>query len=272
MFGLVLAFKNFNFQDVFFSPWNGLDNFKYLFTVGNTAWRLFRNTVGYYIIFTIVCTIGEVALAIIINEMVLKKLAKFLQSCMILPTFISYIAVSFVVYAILKTDGGIINNIITAFGGEKISFYTNAQYWPVILTLVKAWKGIGYGSVLYLSSLTGIDESLYEAAKLDGATTWQRIRYVTLPMLVPMIIIRTLLGLGNIMHSDTGLFYQVTKNSGMLYPTTQVLDSYVLNSIVDGANYGMTAATTFVQSVIGFIMVVGTNMIIRRVDPESALF
>ena len=134
------------------------------------------------------------------------------------------------------------------------------------------WKQIGYGSVLYLSVLAGIDPNLYEAASIDGASSRQKMWYITLPMLVPMVIVRTLMGLGRIMHSDTGLFYQVTKNSPALYDTTQVLDSYVLNAIMTSTDYGVTAATTFYQSVIGFLMVVGTNLIIRKISPDNALF
>ena len=142
----------------------------------------------------------------------------------------------------------------------------------MILLVVRLWKSIGYGSVLYLSALSGIDPNLYEAAAIDGANARQKMRYVTLPMLIPMVVIMTLLGLGNIMHSDTGLFYQVTKNVGALYPTTQVLDSYVLNAIMSSVDYGMTAAATFYQSVVGFLMVVGTNLVVRKISPDNALF
>lgn len=273
MFGLILAFKDFNFaKGIWGSDWCGLDNFRYLFMVGETAWRLTRNTVFYYLIFTVVNTIGSVMLAIGINEMVFSKTGRTFQSFMILPTFISYIAVSFVVYAFLKNDTGILNRLIVAFGGENVRFYQDASKWPVILVIVNMWKQIGYGSVLYLSVLAGIDPNLYEAASIDGASSRQKMWYITLPMLVPMVIVRTLMGLGRIMHSDTGLFYQVTKNSPALYDTTQVLDSYVLNAIMTSTDYGVTAATTFYQSVIGFLMVVGTNLIIRKISPDNALF
>ncbi|MBQ8877772.1 MAG: sugar ABC transporter permease [Lachnospiraceae bacterium] len=273
IFGLVMAFKKFSFaKGIWASPWCGLDNFKFLFSVGDTAWRLTRNTVGYFLAFTLVNTIGEVMLAIGINELMFKKAAKYFQSAMILPTFISYIAVSFVVYAFLKNDTGIINRWIINSGGSNVSFYLKAEYWPLILTIVNGWKGIGYGSVLYLSVLTGIDQSLYEAAAIDGANARQKMWYVTLPMLVPMIIIRTLLSLGNIMHSNTGLFYQVTKNVGALRPTTEVLDSYVLRAIASSTDYGMTGAATFYQSIVGFVLVVVTNLIVRKISPENSLF
>ncbi len=272
MFGLVLAFKRFSYADgIWLSPWNGLENFKFLFT-GDVAWRLVRNTVGYYIIFTIVGTIGNIAIAIGVKEMVHKTLSKVFQSSMILPTFISYVAVSFIVYALLKSETGIVNRIIIALGGENISFYMKPQYWPYILTFINVWKGIGYGSVLYLSVLMGIDPNLYEAAEIDGASSGQKMWHITLPMLVPMVTVMTLLGLGGIMHSDTGLFYQVTKNVGILYPTTQVLDGYILDALSRNVDFGLTGAATFFQSVIGFVMVVVVNLIVRKFSPENALF
>lgn len=273
MSGLVVAFKDFNYTDgLFKSPWNGLENFRYLFMVGDTAWRLTRNTVGYYLIFTIFGTIGNVVIAIGINEMIYKKTAKYFQTAMILPTFISYIAITFIVKAFLQNNIGIVNRLLVSLGMDNIRFYQNPKYWPLILTIVKMWKSIGYGSVLYLSALAGFDQEIYEAASIDGATSWQKLRYVTLPMLMPTIVIMTLLGLGNIMHSDTGLFYQVTQNNGLLYSTTQVLDSYVMNALMKNTNYGMTAAATFYQSVVGFVMVFATNLIVRRKSPDDALF
>lgn len=272
MYGLVLAFKQFNYMQGFNSPWCGLDNFKFMFLVGDTFWRITRNTVGYFLLFTIVGTVGKVLLAIGLNEMVFKRAAKFFQSCMVLPYFISYIAITFVVYALLKTNGGLVNQWLMALGGEKINFYADADRWPLILLIVNTWKNIGYGSVLYLSVLVGIDPGLYEAAELDGANAWQRMIHITIPMLVPMIVITTLLSLGSIMSSDTGLFYQVTQNSGALYKTTQVLDSYVLNAIKTGSNFGTTAAVTFYQSVVGTFMIVMTNLFVRKISPDNAIF
>lgn len=273
MAGLVVAFKNFNYADgLFHSPWNGLENFRYLFMVGDTAWRLTRNTVGYYLLFTIFGTIGNVAIAIGINEMIFKRTAKYFQTAMILPTFISYIAITFIVKAFLQSDIGIVNRLRELIGLQNIKFYQNSQYWPFILTIVKLWKGMGYGSVLYLSALAGFDQQIYEAASIDGASGWQKLWHVTLPMLMPTIVVMTLLGLGGIMHSDTGLFYQVTQNNGLLYSTTQVLDSYVMNALMKNTDYGLTSAATFYQSVVGLVMVLLTNWLVRRASPEDALF
>lgn len=273
MAGLVVAFKKFNYVDgIFFSPWNGLENFRYLFMVGDTAWRLTRNTVGYYLLFTLFGTVGSVAVAIGINEMIYKKTAKYFQTCMILPTFISYIAITFIVKAFLQTDVGIVNRLLESLGMKGIRFYQKSEYWPYILTIVKLWKSTGYNSVLYLSALAGFDQQLYEAADIDGATASQRLWRITIPMLMPTVIVMTLLGLGNIMHSETGLFYQVTQNSTLLYPSTQVLDSFVLNALMKNTDYGMTSAATFYQSVVGFVMVMVTNWVVRKTSPEDALF
>ena len=187
---------------------------------------------------------------------------------MIIPIFISYTAVQFIVYAYLNSDTGLINNLL----GIRVRWYMEAKYWPAILTIVRMWSGVGYGSVLYMSVLAGIDTQLYEAAEIDGANKWQQIRHVTLPSLVPMISIMLLLSVGGMMHSDTGLFYQVTRNSGTLYPTTQVLDSYVLNAIFTSSNYGFTAAATFFQSVVGTALILLANGIVRKLGPENALF
>ena len=277
MSGLVLAFKQFNFQDgLYGSPWNGWENFRFLFMSGDVFWRTTRNTVAYYALFTITETLASVMIAIGLNELVFKRSAKVMQSIMILPAFISYIAVTFVVSALLDYKNGMINAQIVENGGKAINFYMQAKYWPLILTLVNLWKGAGYGSVLYLSVLTGIDQEMYEAAQIDGANAWQKLRYITIPMLTPMITIVTLLSLGNIMESNIGLFYRMTKNVGALYPRTQTLSSYVYGSISSGtssvANYGVSSAITLYQSVIGFIMVVVVNLIVRRKSPEHSLF
>lgn len=273
MTGLVLAFKKFDYSlGMYDSPWVGFNNFRHLFLVAERFWRITRNTVGYFIVFTIIGTIAQVFLAIAINEMVFKKTAKIVQSILILPTFISYVAVSYIVEALLKYDVGAISRLIANFTGENINFYIQADYWPIILVIINTWKTTGYGSVLYLSVLAGIDQELYEAAALDGANAWQKMRYITIPMLTSMVIIRTLLGLGSIMHSDTGLFYQATKNVGALYKTTEVLDSFVLNAMTTTTDYGVTSAVTFYQSIVGLVMIVGVNAIVRRISPEDALF
>lgn len=274
MFGVVIAFKKYNFTSgILGSPWVGLQNFRFLFTNAKTFVRIVRNTVGYYALFTAVGTVCNIALAISLYECTSKRFAKISQTIMIMPTFISYIAVTFIVKALLDTKTGLINHMLLALGQDKILWYMTPKYWPFILTIVNIWKGTGYGSILYLSALSGMDQEIFEAAQLDGANKWQQIRYVTLPMLRSMVVILLLLGLGGIMTSNTGLFYQVTKNQGILYSTTQTIDAYVLNSVMDGSSeYGVTAAVTFFQSIVGCVMVISVNLLVRRFSPENSLF
>jgi multiple sugar transport system permease protein/putative aldouronate transport system permease protein len=269
MAGLVMAFKNFDFsKGIWASPWCGLDNFKFLIASKTTFLSITKNTIMYYVIFTALGTFLNVVLAIAIDQFVFKKAAKVMQTIMIIPVFISYAAVQFIVYAFISTDTGILNNTFNL----GIKFYSTASWWPLILTVVKMWNSVGYGSVLYMSVLAGIDTELYEAAQIDGANKWKQIWHITLPALIPMITVMLLLSVGNIMRSDTGLFYQVTRNSGVLYSTTQVIDSYVLNAIFKSSNFGFTAATSFFQSVVGLIMMLFANGMVRKIAPENALF
>lgn len=269
MAGLVMAFKDFDYTlGIWGSPWNGIENFKFLLASKKTFIEMTRNTLIYYVIFTALGTFLNVTLAIAIDQFVFKKVAKTMQTLMIIPVFISYAAVQFIVYAFISTDTGIINHMMDS----PIRFYSTASWWPLILTIVKIWNSVGYGSVLYMSVLAGIDTELYEAAEIDGANKWQKIWHITIPALIPMITVMLLLSVGSIMKSDTGLFYQVTRNSGVLYPTTQVIDSYVLNAIFRNSNFGFTAATSFFQSVVGLLMMLFANGMVRKIAPENALF
>ena len=269
MAGLVMAFKNYDFsKGIWASPWCGLDNFKFLLASKSTFISITKNTLMYYFIFTILGTFLNVVLAIAIDQFVFKKMAKVMQTLMIIPVFISYAAVQFIVYAFISTDTGILNHTF----GMTTRFYSTASLWPLILTIVKIWNSVGYGSVLYMSVLAGIDTELYEAAQIDGANKWKQIWHITLPSLIPMITVMLLLSVGGIMRSDTGLFYQVTRNSGVLYSTTQVIDSYVLNAIFRNSNFGFTAATSFFQSVVGLLMMLFANGMVRKIAPENALF
>lgn len=269
MVGLVMAFKNFDFsKGIWGSPWCGLDNFKFLLASQKTFINITKNTLMYYVIFTFLGTFLNVVLAIAIDQFLFKKVAKVMQTIMIIPVFISYAAVQFIVYAFISTDTGILNHTF----GVTTRFYSTASMWPLILTIVKIWNSVGYGSVLYMSVLAGIDTELYEAAQIDGANKWKQIWHITLPSLIPMITVMLLLSVGGIMRSDTGLFYQVTRNSGVLYSTTQVIDSYVLNAIFKSSNFGFTAATSFFQSIVGLVMMLVANFSVRKIAPENALF
>ena len=269
MVGLLVAFKNYTYDGgIFGSEWAGLDNFKFLLASKDTFVNMTKNTVMYYFIFTALGTFLNIVLAIAIDQCVFKKSAKAMQTVMIIPVFISYAAVTFIVDAYINSSLGLINRTF----GTNTSFYLKPEYWPVILTIVKMWNSVGYGSVLYMSVLAGIDTGLYEAAQIDGANKWKQIWHITLPELFPMITVMLLLSVGNIMKSDTGLFYQVTRNTGKLYSTTQVIDSYVLNSINKSSNFGYTAAATLFQSVVGLLMMLLANGLVRKMAPENALF
>lgn len=275
MTGLVLAFKKFDYsQGLYGSPWCGLDNIKYLFLNGGKFWTVTRNTLFYYVLFAATGVVFEVALAIAINSLTSKRLAKYGQSILILPTFVSWVAVSYIVDIFLNYHSGMINNWLVDNGSEPINFFLKANMWPAILLIINVWKQTGYSSILYLSALSGIDQELYQAASIDGATAFKKMRYITIPMLIPTVTIRLLLGLGSCLHSDNGLFFQVTKNTGALYETTQVLDSYVYSALVtsSGTNFSTLSATTLYQSVVGCILVIVTNLIVRKFAPENALF
>lgn len=269
MSGVVLAFKKLDYSlGMYRSPWVGLDNFKFLIESKDEFIRMTTNTLMYYAIFTIVGTFLNVTLAIAIDQMVLKKYARTCQSVLIIPIFVSFAAVSFIATAFLDTQKGIINN----FFGTNIRWYMKAEYWPYILTIVKMWNSVGYGSILYMSVLAGIDSEQYEAAEIDGAGKWKQILHITLPSLIPMVTIMLLLSVGGIMKSDTGLFYQVTRDGSVLRSTTQVIDSFVLRQILNNGNFGYTAAASFFQSVVGTVLIIISNGVVRKLAPENSLF
>ena len=269
MGGLVLAFKNFDYRlGIWSSPWSGIENFRFLIASRSTFFTITRNTLMYYVIFTVTGMILEISLAIAMDQLVFKRIGKVMQSIFVIPVFISFTAVQFIVYAFLSTDMGMINHLF----GVSVRWYLEAKYWPVILTIVKLWSGTGYGAVLFMSVLAGIDPGLYEAAQMDGAGKWQQIWHITLPLLKPMVTIMLLLSVGGVLHSDTGLFYQVTRNSGSLYDTTQVLDSYILNAVFHNADFGFTSAASFFQSVVGTMLILLANMAVRRINPDDSLF
>lgn len=269
MGGLVLAFKNFDYRlGIWSSPWSGIENFRFLIASRSTFFTITRNTLMYYVIFTVTGMILEISLAIAMDQLVFKRIGKVMQSIFVIPVFISFTAVQFIVYAFLSTDMGMINHLF----GVSVRWYLEAKYWPVILTIVKLWSGTGYGAVLFMSVLAGIDPGLYEAAQMDGAGKWQQIWHITLPLLKPMVTIMLLLSVGGVLHSDTGLFYQVTRNSGSLYDTTQVLDSYILNAVFHNADFGFTAAASFFQSVVGTMLILLANMAVHRINPDDSLF
>lgn len=273
MTGIVVAFKQYNLQGgIYGSPWIGLSNFEYLFKAQD-AWIMTRNTIGYNLVFIVLGTVLAIAVAIILNEVRAQAAKQLYQTLILIPYLISMVVVSYLVFAFLSDGNGFINkSILPLFGAEGISWYNEARYWPVILTIVQLWKTIGYNCILYYATICGIDRSLYEAAVVDGANRWQQVWNVTLPCLKSTIIILTLMSLGNIFRSDFGLFYQVPMNSGTIISTTQTIDTYVYRGLMQNNNIGMSSAAGVYQSIVGFILVLTANFVVRKVDSESSLF
>ncbi len=273
MAGIVVAFKKYNVRlGIWGSEWNGLNNFKFLFATKD-AWIITRNTMLYNLAFIIINMVIGIMFAIFISDVVSKRAQKIYQSAILFPYLMSAVIIGYIVFAFLSQSTGIVNNtILEALGKEPVSWYSEAKYWPFILIFVNTWKGIGYGCLIYISAINGIDPSLFEASMLDGATKWQQIRHITLPSLVPTIITLTLLNIGRIFYSDFGLFYQVPRNSGLLYSTTNVIDTYVYRGLMEQSNIGMSAAAGFYQSIVGFVLVITVNLIVRKVSEENALF
>lgn len=273
MAGMVIAFKKLNFaKGIWASPWAGIKNFKFLFA-SKDAWIITRNTLLYNVAFILVNMVVGIAIAILITEVRNTKLKKIYQSAILLPFLMSMVILSYIVYALLSAENGLVNNsILPLFHIDPIQWYQKPKYWPVILIIANCWKGVGYGCLIYIASLIGIDPSFYEAARLDGASKWQEITKITLPSLVPTIITLLLLSIGRIFYSDFGLFYQVPMNSGVLFPTTNVIDTYVYRALIEQGNISMSSAAGVYQSLVGFCVVMLSNWIVRRVDKDQALF
>lgn len=269
----VIAFKNFNFQKgVWGSDFVGLNNFKTLFSTRDSR-IIFRNTLAYNLVFIAASLIIGLGIAILLDELRSKKAKRMYQMAYLIPYMISITVVSYIVYALLSTDTGFINNtVLKAFGKDGISWYSVPKYWPFILVLVNQWKWLGYNSIIYYSSVISIDSELYEAACIDGATRFQRIGYITIPVIRSTIITMTLLQLGSIFKSDFGLFYQVPMNSSALMNVTNTIDTYVYRGIKSVGTMGMSSAAGLFQSVIGFVLVLAANAVVRRIDKDSAIF
>lgn len=273
MFGIFLAFKDYSFmKGVFGSDWCGIENFRFLFQTKD-ALIMTRNTILYNIAFIIIGTVISIIIAIFMCELGEKARVKFFQGALLLPNLLSWVVIAFIAYAFLNADTGFINNtILKAMGKDPVSWYNNASAWPGILILVFLWKNMGYQSIVYMASISGIDKSLYEAAAIDGASKRKQIFSITLPLLKPTVVMLVLMAVGRIFYSDFGLFYQVPQNSGALFNVTQTIDTYVYRGLMERNNVGMSAAAGFYQSVVGFILVLLANYAVRKVDSDNALF
>jgi len=273
MAGLVIAFKDVNFtKGLFASDWIGFENFRYLFSTTD-AFLITKNTILYNIVFISFNTSLSIFVAILLNDIRVKNLKKFYQSAILLPYLISMIIISYLANAMLNTDLGFFNrSILPLLGIEKQMWYSTAKLWPPILLFVNAWKHIGYLSILYYSAIIGIDIENYEAAQLEGATKWQQIRFITLPLISPVVITMTLIYVGRIFNSDFGLFYHVPMNSGAVYSTTNVIDTYVYRALMQLGDIGMASAAGMYQAIVGFVLVLLSNMAVRKISPDNALF
>ncbi len=273
MFGIQIAFRKYNARDgIYGSPFCGLDNFKFLFQTSD-AWVMTRNTLLYNLAFIILGNVLAIAIAIMLNDIVGSKKKQAYQTILLIPYLISMIIVSYLAFAFLSSSNGFLNNtLLKGLGLSPVDWYTTPKYWPVIIIFIYLWKSLGYSMILYYATICGIDYTLYEAAEIDGANRWQKIANVTLPCLKSTIIILILMALSGIFRSDFGLFYQVTQNSGPLVKITQTIDTYVYRGLMQTNNIGMSSAAGVYQSVVGFILVMTANGIVRKVDKDSALF
>jgi len=272
MFGVIIAFKKFNpHLGVLGSKWVGFDNFMFFFK-SNDFFRIMRNTLGYSSMHLILDTIASLSVAILLYGISKRWVLKIYQTTMILPNFMSAVLIAFVVYAILNPVSGVLNKVIEIFGGEGKDWYSEAIYWPFILTIVQLWKSVGMKSILYYAALMGIDESLFEAARIDGAKRWHEIRYIMIPELMGLITIQLIMGIGQLVNGDFGLFYQTPMNVGVLYSTTDIINTYVFRALQESTNMGRTAAVGLFQSVTGATLLIISNTIVRKVDPDKSFF
>lgn len=273
LYGMLLAFKKLDVKaGILGSAWSGFDNFKFLFQ-SSTAFTIIRNTLLYNLAFIILGTILAVALAILLSMVRNKAASRLYQSLILIPYLISWVIASYLVYAFLSQDVGLINHLIMEpLGLEPVNWYMEKSYWPVILFVVNTWKNVGYMLIIYYSSIVGISQDYYEASTIDGATRWQQIKSITLPLIKSTVIVMVVLNIGRIATSDFGLFYQIPRNSGALYSTTQTIDVYVYNALMKNNDFAMSAAASVFQSVVGFAFILAANGFVRRISKEDALF
>ncbi len=272
MSGLVLAFKNYRFdRGVFGSDWNGLENFRYMFASG-TGWLITKNTILYNLMNLISSQLLAIIIAVFITEINNKIFKKITQSIIFLPYFISWVIVGTFVYAVFNYETGLMNNIIKSMGYDPVNVYSMPGIWPVVIMVFNSWKWCGYNSVIYIAAITGVDAEIYEAATIDGATIFQRIMHITIPSIRTTVITMLLLQVGRIMRGDFEMFYQIVGNNGQLYNATDVIDTFVFRSLLQSANIGMTAAASFYQSIMCFVIIVVVNAIVKNIDEDYALF
>ncbi|WP_373459680.1 ABC transporter permease [Paenibacillus harenae] len=271
--GLYLAFIQYNYSDgIFKSPFVAFDNFRFLVMNGD-LWRLTFNTVAYNIVFIVLGNFLQIFVAILLNELRKKWFKKVSQTLMFLPHFISAVLIGLIAYNILSYDYGLLNGLLESLGMEPVKTYSNPTIWPFIIVLTFLWQSTGYGSIIYFAAIMGLDNEIIEASEIDGANAFQRIIYIIIPWLKPTFIILMLFSLGGVLKGNFGLFYNlVGANNTALYPTTDIIETYVFRALMTNFNFSIGSAVSLYQSVFGFIVVLTANWLVRRVSPENSLF
>lgn len=270
--GVYIAFTNFKYSEgIFNSPFIGWDNFEFLFTSGKLT-LLTRNSILYNLAFILIGNTLQILVAILLNEIRSKYFKKITQTLMFLPYFISAVIVGLIVYNMLNYEYGFLNSVIRSFGGEPLKLYSNKGIWPFILVLVHVWQQTGYGSIVYFAAIMGIDAEIVEAARVDGANGFQKIRYIILPSLKPTIVILLLFAMGGILKGNFGMFYNIIGNNSTLYPTTDIIETYVYRALMTNFNFPQASAVGLYQSLFGFIVVITCNWIVKKIEPDYALF
>lgn len=271
LIGIIIAFKNYRYDlGIFGSEWIGLKNFEFFFA-SDIAWRITRNTILYNAGFIVFTTITALALAVMLNE-IGRKWVKAYQSILFLPHFLSWVVVGYIVIGFLDHDAGYLNRIITFFGMDAKEWFYDASAWPYILNVTNLWKGVGFATLIYFAGIIGINSEYYEAAKIDGATKMQMIRNITIPLITPLIAILFILSVGNMFRGDFGLHYFVPNNSGLIYSTTDVVDTFVYRALRTLGDVSMAAAVSFFQSIVGLILVLTANTVIKKINEENSLW
>ncbi|WP_397376210.1 ABC transporter permease [Paenibacillus sp. sptzw28] len=272
MGGIIIAFQDFNpVKGITGSEFVGLDNFQFFVKSSDTI-KIIANTLFLNILFIFFGTLASITIAIMLSELGGKWFKRISQSLVTLPNFLSWTVIAMFSTSLLATDNGMLNKVLALFGAAPISFYSEPGYWPVILVMIRIWQAAGFGSIIYLATISGINPDIYESASIDGATRWSKIRFITLPLLKPTIILMLLLAMGGIFYGDFGMIYALVGRNPVLYPTTDVIDTYVFRALMDLGDMSMAAAVGVFQSVVGFIFVVGANQLARKFSPDSALF
>ncbi|MDF2921388.1 MAG: carbohydrate transporter rane protein 1, family [Paenibacillaceae bacterium] len=272
MFGVIVAFKRYQFnKGILGSDWVGWDNFRFLVNSPD-LWRIVRNTLGYNSLFIILNLVVSVGVAMLLYEIVSRRLLKVYQTIMFFPHFLSWVVVAYMVYAFLNPRSGILNSLLEQMGLSGMDWYNKPTAWLAVFPLANLWKEIGMSSIIYYAGLMGIDPAYYEAARIDGASKWQIVTKISLPFLYPVMTILTILAIGHIFSADFGLFYQLPMNSPTLYATTDVIDTYIFRALMELGNIGMSSAAGLTKSVLGFVLVLSANAIVRRIDPDNSLF